>query len=365
MSALFAGKKNNHKGLNLILDIQSDVVTGSLILVKENTRPEVVYFTSQPIGYKHHVKVDYIIKMMIQAVEDVLVRINKDGLEKIKTYGPHFNEIHYILSSPWVISQSKNVKVHYDNETEVTPKIIQKFIDEERAVLSKKYESNLVFVEQKIFEVKLNGYPVQVYEGKRVKDLEVSFAMTLSSDRIIKKIHLAVARHLPAGSKEVYHSALLLHYISVRSAVGNNDEYIVMHTHGELTDIVIVKRGFSSYFSSFSFGTATLVRKLATAMKTTFEIADSSICMCEDNRLEEVQKKKVEEFLLPLLKGWQKECMDSMSCAGSIVLPRKVYLSSPGHFDIFKKSLQDSGFEVVSFDRPLIEIYMLALDNML
>lgn len=349
--------------LSLIIDIQSNVVNGALVDLKDRSMPKVVYFSSDPLLFVESAGADYVIKMTIQTIEDVVSRVMKEGLRK--NGASSVEDVHYILSSPWVMSKSKNANVHFDVDTEITPKIIQDIIDKEKAELAKNYETDLLFLEQKIFDIRLNGYPVQSYKKKKVKDIEISFALTLSSDKIIKRISSAVSKHYHIN-KEIFHSALLLHYISVRSAVGSADEYIILHTHGELTDIVIVKKGFSSYFASFPFGTTTLGRKLAMVMKGNYETAESSLCLCNEGRLEESQKKKIEDMVAPIMSEWQKECLQFFSYIGKdVVLPRRIYLSSPTHFDLFKKTLQNSGFEISSFDKPLMEMYILALQDMI
>ncbi len=351
--------------LALVIYIQSDVIEGTLVnfpALKDGTKvtSQTLYSTVVRIPRKTHTTGDYVTKMMLKGIEDLCAHIVK---EVPKVSKEPIKSIHYILSTPWVISQSKTVEIKYEKDTLVTENIVREIINEDRKKLVETYENDMIFVEQKIFQVELNGYPVQNYHNKKTRTLKISFAFTLSSDKIIKKIEAAVSKNLYIA-KEHYHSAILLQYMSSRELVSEAQDLIVLHVHGELTDVVVVKKGFSSYLASFPFGTSTLVRKVATSLKSTFEETTSSLAMLGDKKLDETHHNKMETVLASIMKGWQSDCMQSIEGIGKqVAIPRLLHLYAETPLEpLFKKALQEH-FDVVVHKGTLREIHVAGLES--
>ncbi len=355
--------------LSLVIDIQSDVVEGTLIKFPPKTaklpdpqNPEILYSTAFNVPRKVHTDGDYMAKMMLRAVEDVASCVVK---EMGSITDEQIQSVHYILSSPWVISQSKTVEVVYEKETEITDSMVKAVIEKDREELIAKYEADMVFVEQKIFDVELNGYSIEKYHGKRAKTLKISFAFTLSSDKVIKKIQAAIVQHLHV-KKDYFHSAILLQYLSSR-AVAAGEEYTVLHVHGEFTDVVVVKKGFSSYLASFPFGTSTLIKKTSATLNTSFEMTSSTLSMYMEKKLNDEELKNVEIVLMPILNGWQSECTKTLAGIGEhVALPKTIHLYTGGPFaPLFKLSLEQINYEVVIHDEPLREVHSFALKDVI
>lgn len=356
--------------LSLVIDIQSDVIEGALIKFppKGTTlAPEILYGASLHIPRKvpaaDDAHGDYLTKMMIRTIEDLTLLVIKEMKEIAME---PIDSIHYILSSPWVTSRSKIVQIDYDKDVEVTDKLVYGIIEADRKDLVAKNEPDMVFVEQKIFDVQLNGYSLEKYQGKHARHLKISFAFTLSSEHIVKKIQGGVLQHLHI-KKQYFHSAILLQYLSSRSVASDGEEYVVIHVHGEMTDMVVVKKGFSSYLASFPFGTSTLIRKVSHGMNTTYEMAGSTITMYMEKKLDDEEMKKVETALMPILKGWQSECTKTFSGIGEhVAIPRIIHLYSGGLFaPLFKKTLEEVDYEVVIHGEPLREVHSFALKDVI
>jgi len=358
---------NPREGISILIDIQSGLVRAALVLFKKNDKPHILYLVTKPILYKSKVDSQHLIILMCKTLEEVAILITEEGIPRAKELGydhKKIDTIHYVLSSPWVISQSKTIKMHYDVSTEISEAIVLDVVDKERknfidkfkeGDFDKEYEFDLVFVEQKIFEVRLNGYPVEDYKKKKIRDLEISFAVTASSKRILENIHTSVTKAIHVKN-EAHHSALLLQYSSLRSIITTGDEYISVHVHGELTDIVVVKRGISSYLASFPFGTFTLVRKMSDLLKNNMETNDSLLSMYAEGKLEPKEEQEVGEVIKSVVESWLEEFLNSLNSMGNrTLLPKVIYLSSHSYYSIFKKAFADTQFEVLDFDVALVD----------
>lgn len=358
MSPLFFGR--SEKDLSLIFDIQSGVVRATLFSGDGHSKPHIVYISSQILPYKTKVDGTYLATTMLKAVGEVASQILHVGFPQAKSLGytSRINRIHYVMSSPWVVSESKTVKIDYDKDTEITESTIRQIINKSVEDSIKK-EEDLIIVEKKIFDVRLNGYSVENYRNKKTKKLEVSFAVTTGSKYVLDKIEGTVEKTL-GKKKEDFHSCLLLQYTALRSIFSGMGEYISIHIHSELTDIVVVKRGISSYLASFPFGTISLLRKISTKMKNSEETATSLLSLYQSGNLEAEEKKRFEKVLDPIMEEWQNTCLTSLgSIREKMAIPRLVYLSAHSNFELFKKNLKDTKFEIIEFDSALVDKYVV------
>ncbi len=380
---MFSLNSKKKEELSLVLDIQSDLVRAAVVQFCPLEKPHVIYSLSQHISFDSKLNASRMTDLMLKAVSDIGMKLVKDGIKGIKS-------VHYVFSSPWVIPQSKTVKIEYENEIEIKDSVVLNIINKERKELIAKfkennlnneYEFDISFIEENVFDVRLNGYSVTDYKGKKAKSLEISFATTLSSYRILDRIDKTIKNTLKI-KKVHYHSALLLRYTALRSLIDNKDEYISVHIHGELTDIVVVKRNFSSHLASFPFGRTTISRKLSNSTRSTMQAIDSSISMYEDERLERSEQQKIMKLIQPIIEEWKNQFMNSIKSMGeNEAIPHSVYLSTHRHFKLFKNIIESEKFEVftmddnfvdksVIFDRAIdrnsiIGIYAFALNDML
>ncbi len=309
--------------VSLVIDIQSDVVEGSLIKFppKGTSRmPHILYSASLHIPRKHHTDEDYLVKTMVRTLEELSLGISRE----LPRLSPEpVESIHYILSTPWAVSQTKTGKID---------------------------EPGTVVIEQKVFGL----------------DPEVSSAFTLSSEKIIRKIQAAVTAHLRI-KKEFFHSAILLQYLTSRTMMGDGGEYCVLHIHGEHTDVVVVKKGLTPFLATFPTGTSTLVRNMSHAMKSSYEAASSSIKMYTQLQLDEMEHKKIEKILLTLMKAWQRDYSEALTGLGETSpLPQKIHLySGESCAPLFKNVLEELGCEVVIHHEPLREVHSFALKDVI
>lgn len=377
MFSFFSNKEKEN--LSIIFDIQSGLVRGALILNKGNEPTRVLRVVTRSIPHKSHTNGSYLTKMMLKALSETGEILSLQIKRSPKT-------IHYVLSSPWVFSQSKTLTLHFEKDTEITDKLVTSFVEEERRRLEEKSKitnSDLSFIEQKIFEIKLNGYKVTTYEGKEARSLDISFAATLSSKKLLNRIHTTINKALHSKSDVCYHSALLLNFLAMRSLVPEKDNFVEMHVHSELTDVVVVKNGLSAHLASFPFGTSTLLRKLESSLKESPETTDSTLHLFIDGKLESAQQEKTNSHIKPILQHWYDEYIKSSEHRDDdLFLPKTVYISSHDYLALFKsvikennKMTQVNSFETTSADmhvifdktseyNQLVGMYALALRSM-
>jgi hypothetical protein len=346
--------------LSLVIEIRSDSVEGSLVHFPNK---DILYGASVPLPQKDESNDESLTVTMLKKLSELCVHISR---ERSKFTSDQIAEVHYVLSSPWIVSEAKTVHFEHEKEAEVTEATIKKILDDHKKEFVKQYESGMTFVEQKIFSIELNGYPVSDYKGKRAKTLRVAFIHSMSPTKLVKDIDAVVGRALHVH-KESYHSSVFLQYLATRIQLGENKEYILVHVHGELTEVIVVKKGSDVYLGSFPFGVATLTRKVSLELGGTLGAADSALTLFEEKKLEEGQHGQVRDVICKLLQEWQTDCAQALSGVGEgVLMPRTIYLSTEtGHSIFWKAALEELDYEVVVDDAPITKLYMTALLSML
>ena len=379
MFSLFSNKK---KGvLSIILDIQSGLVRGALIEdcqdSEENGKIRIKSVVTRSISSKTNIQnSEHLTKRILKLVAEVVEHLNKDaGSNEI-------TKVSYILSSPWIFSKLKTVKINYSRETEITSKTLSDIVKEE--VKNNTTTSDVKPIEQKIFEIKLNGYPTTTYDGKKAHSLDVSVSTSFSSISFLNKVTAVVERHTRIKKSEFY-SALLLQYTALREILKGKSEFIFIHCHNELTDIVIVKDNLCKHIASFPFGVSTFLRKISSGTGESIESSDSLLSLYQGDKLSETEKERVGKIVNPLLEEWSNFCIQSFQdIFDPTTTPRTVYLAAHSHFDLFKNSLAHQppyNFNVELYDSvdteegvifekgsalsPMIKIYALALNTVI
>lgn len=369
---LFPSKQKKEE-LSLIIEIQSGLVQGIITIFRIDQSPKVIFSIVKKIQRKEHTEGSHLIKAMLKAVAEVSEIISHEGALRIKENNLSIDQIrniHYIFSSPWVISHSRTLKIKYEIDTEITEKLIKDIIDKDyneliKASISENKESNkeydLICIEQKIFELKLNGYYVSNYNNKKTKDLEISFASSLGSEHVLKKIHLVVSHYIYTRYR-INHSSVLASFTALKT-FGNYGDYISIHIHDESTDLLVSKNGMCSSIASFPYGTSTFLRKVQHTLKSNFAEGGSIVSLLYGGKLEEREENRLRKIIEPIMIGWYMELLEIIKNYNEpIHLPKTIYLYSHDYFDVFKQSLlkNDNGkfnFEIISYNElPLVEL---------
>ena len=345
------------KKLTLLLEVQSGLVRAALVGHTPQNPPKILYVTTHKIPTTFDSGSTRMVKMVLKAVHDVSEAILREALPHAEAKGyskKSLKKVEYIFSSPWLISESKMVKISYPIETQISKEVVVKIVEDECNLLAKKYElADAENIEQKIFEVKLNGYPVTRFDGRKAKELEVSFATSVSSKKFLHRLRSEVNKVLHIAQGE-YHSALLLQYNALRSLTKHKNEYIYAHIHDELTDIIMVKNGLCTQTSSLPFGAQTLMRKVALSLKEPLATTESTLSLLASNTLDPIIAQNINKSLSQVIQEWKLDFFTALTSTLPLTLvPRTIYLSAHTHFEIFRDIIvmeNQFNFEIVSYD---------------
>lgn len=385
---MFFSSSQKENKLYLLIEIQSGLVRGSLVAEKTGEPISVIYVKNEKTPTPEEVSGDNLLKTIIKSIESIFSSIMKEGIEVAVSQGfnrKSLKNVHFILSSPWIISESKTVIMKFEKETKVIEDMFKKIIEDESEALSNKYgikESENI--EKKIFEIRLNGYIVNHFEERKAKELQLSFATSVGAKSFLDQMR-AISYPLNHSLKNIYHSALLLQYNALRSLPIIGNGYIYIHVHDELTDIVIIKNGVCVNLASFPFGINTFIRNFSKSSSHASESSNSILKMYGKGDLHVDETIKIGNESSKVIAPWKNSFFEIIANTSDIgLVPRTVYMSVHSHFDIFRDAIimeNKFNFEIISYDdipvqsgvkflkesekSRMVEMYVLALKNML
>lgn len=345
-------KKEN---MVLVFDIQSGVINGALALLKPDKSFKVQNIKNKQIIRRGHMETSEYIKSMMSSLVSL-------GHELAESH--HISQIHIILSSPWVISQSKTTRVLFDKDTVINAKLIDGIVEEGSD--KNAFDDDVVYIEKKIFDIKLNGYSVTKYIDRVAKRIEVSFASTITSSSLINTIRDTVKKQFSVNKID-YHSSLLMNFISLRKLITDMNDYVYMHIHAELTDIIVVRSGICSHIASFPIGLSSLKKRLALALNIDEKMVDSTLSVYKDGKFDENEKAKIKAKLDEYSSEWLNNYTKIINeCENKDLIPEVMYISALSNADIYKDIIRTRVSENIHFvdlDVDTMVVHMLALSD--
>ncbi|MEK7641521.1 MAG: hypothetical protein AAB365_00840 [Patescibacteria group bacterium] len=341
---MFFSRKNGT--LTLILDVQSSIIRGTLVHMRSEGKPHVLFTHDVGIAYKPHARSGYIVKAALAAISET-IRETLRYISHLKgIVGPehdiphHISDVHYVLSSPWIVSQAKTISQSFKKETSITRSYILGLIAEERKKLSEKGVEDIRVIEEKIFDVRLNGYSVASWESRSTKDLEVSFVSSVAGTRMIERF-VEACDHIVGKGDVKFHSSLFLQHIGLGKVIPERANYALIHIHGELTDVAIVHAHSCTFFGSFPFGVHTIIRTMARELKISEQTADSALALFTQGTLDATHTKKEGLVIENMSSGWVGEFRKLLKTnPASSGIPHHVIISARSHEDFFSQCLK-------------------------
>lgn len=385
---MFFSRKTEGKVI-LLIEVQSSILRGSVIWLRNGQPPHILFTEGRMIPYKPQVGSLYLIKVTMKGLSDTIdasltrwsafKSAKNEGYELMPT---SIDEVHYVLSSPWVTSQARTLSVSFEKDTNITADRVSDILKKERTSLVTDDGKTLEIIEEKIFDVRLNGYSISNWAGKQAREIEISYAATVGGTDSTKRFRDAV-KQVAKANKTHFHSSLLLQHVGLRMLKPDVDAYTLIHVHGELTDAVVTDHGACVFFCSFPMGIDTIIRKIASATKTDERTADSLLALYLGERLDEANIRSAEPVMNEMLVSWNAD-FDKLfrNTPLSGALPPYTIIYGRAHEEFFaigyRKAHMGSKVEVMSIDEVaphvvfespadrmrIIGVYALAINSL-
>lgn len=345
--------------LALLLDVQSSVVRSALVLFQAKSKPIFIYTHTSIIPFKPHVNSGYLVKVTLHAItsaieaalKELSTRKSSGALDSLPSKISH---VHYILSSPWIVSQAKTLHISFPKNIKVTQDKLRPFLAEERKKLTGDAD-DLITIEEKVFDVCLNGYSVPNWQGRVVKDLEISFVISVAGAKLIKSFQDNAHRATPTNNV-FFHSSLLLQNMGIQKVLPTNSDYTLIHIHGELTDVVVIHKHSCVFFGSFPLGINGIIRKIANATKTDILSAESSLTLFMNKQLDPAHASSTQKIITDISHGWVAD-LTKLTTHAHIPLSslNEIIISAHSHDEYF--------LQLIKKYKPKSDVVLLSIDH--
>lgn len=379
---MFFSKKNGE--LILVLDVQSSIVRGTLVHKKEEEIPVILFTYSFNIPYKSNVKSGYLVRSALQGVEKIVHEMAKHIhiRSRAEEIPKKISSVHFVLSSPWVVSQAKTLKASFNQDTAINNAYIRDVISQERMNLSGNNKEDIRIVEEKVFDVRLNGYSVTSWKNIHTRALEISFVVSVAGGRMIDRF-VRACDYMVHRDKVYFHSSLFLQHLGIERVVPNSSSYTLLHIHGELTDVALVHNNSCTFFGSYPFGVQSIIRNISLETKTDEKAAESLLNIFVQGHLDSTHADNEMKIMKNMDERWINEFKKLVKTSSTPdIIPNHVLISAHSHQDFFEEIFEEAYpgkiIETLTIDRMtgqiifdshadrllLPALYVIAINNL-
>ncbi|MEI6238493.1 MAG: hypothetical protein WCP15_03100 [bacterium] len=360
-------KKENKK--SFIFEVASGTVGGAVVSFDNKFTPHIYKTQREIIPFNQSISGAELHSSMLSTLKTVY--------ENLIPFGKDINESHVVLSSPWIISETKILSAKLPRPTVISKNFIDSMIKEEEMRFEKIYEKegnenykfDVVQIEKKITDIRLNGYSVVNPYEQKASSVEVPLFSSITSEKIIKELKDAVTKKTSIH-KVTMHSSPLVSLFALRDISKGFSDFIYINVYGEMTDIMICTKNHISGISQFPIGTRTVLRKYIESSGKSLHLSMSEISMLIQGALSE---EDVERSII--LKGFNKDWADGVSVAIKTLceksaIPPTIYISAdssfePGFEKILRSEVLDSlsllegGINILGINTAKLSTYLI------
>ena len=286
-----------------VFDIGNGVVSGALVEMIPRQKPVILTVFKEEINVTSKSAFGEFFGETTKAIEKIGASLLNTKIgAPVKTY--------CFLSTPWYAGQTRVVKMSKTVPFVFTKKIwhdlskkeVARFIEE---TVSR--DADVVVIENKNMSVVLDGVESVDPLEKKVKDVEISIFLSVSSNNIINSFKHSIERSFSAVPI-VFNSFIFPSFITVRDVFyGEATNALFIDVGSLVTEIGCITNNILSSVISFPKGT----RGISTSIKETFNIstreAKSLLHLYLHDRLEMSKHKKIHSIISREVKEWYTE----------------------------------------------------------
>jgi len=356
---IFFNSKNK-KELALVFDIGSSSVGGAVFEIEKNGIPKIILSIREPIILENKIDIDQFLSLALKSLESVAKRISTMGVGKLKN-------ISCVLSSPWYASQTRIIKLEKNTPFVFTSKLADSLIEKEMSLFT---EENLAkfaednnktrLIEFKNMKTTLNGYVTSNPLNKKIKKLEMTIFISMSIDRILKKMEETILQHFHTEQIK-FSSFAMASFTVARDIFVHKEDFLLVDIAGEVTDISMVKKDVLVNSISYPLGYNFIVRKLAENLNCDLNEAKSLISLYKNGHAEENVEKKLEPVVSKLKIEWLSKFQESLTnLSDDISVPATIFITVDQDLtDFFSKIIKSDQFNRYTLTEPEFQIIFL------
>lgn len=218
-------------------------------------------FVSHSFNDKPYIVAEHIEKNREATIEQVKININKSLTSILQKYPCTIEKTFCFLGAAW--NNSKSFNFSKDEETPFLFKekditnTLKNWVSDFTAEMSNLHPNeDLIPLEKNILHIALNGYEANISRRQHVRRVDFSAYISLVSKDFLEIVENEILKHF---KKEIdFHSSLLAQMVVARDAFQYLDNFLIVHTDTNKTEINLISGGTTIFTSSFGVGTQAL-----------------------------------------------------------------------------------------------------------
>ncbi|MFA6227002.1 MAG: hypothetical protein WC631_00740 [Candidatus Paceibacterota bacterium] len=315
--------------LTVVFDIREFTLTSAVTRIYKNKKPEILYCQdfkideSELILYKKYTA--SLLKTLDKGITEMHSIIQKMGIKE------EIGQFFFFIGSPWVVSQSKDIKYTKDKEFTIDDAFLKRILVSQENNWQKNIEEtqgsgSWELLEEKIIQAKLNGYKVDKIYDRKTKDIEIHLFTSFIPKEIINKLNSYIEEKFGQKTDQHSHSQTLSSFTFMRDLFPNRNNFIYIDIGKKITDIYVVREDIIHGISSFPFGEDAIIESVSKKEGLTKEIIQSLINIKSHGKCDEESERKVNNIIDDGLSMWVEKFNESIP---------KICLEKDVPFEIF------------------------------
>jgi hypothetical protein len=320
------GSSTKHHALELIVNIQSDSVSGTLVSFDDHAT--VLYTTQAALTATATNNPEALVPAMLTALSYTLTQVTSEGVARVSTTnkGAVIKHSTITFSAPWYTSKVKDIILKKDKQFQFTQKAFDVIVAKQ-AETEKERSAGNTMIEHDVTHVIINGYELKDPFNKKTNEILMAFYTSFINTETLHKINETIAKalhHVPV----TYRTFPLMFFTTIRDMFWNIDRFTVFDIGSSVTEISIVEGGAITHIASIPTGSQQLIQKVEASCSMNTQTLASTIAMLARGDMDPSCNQNVLAALTAAQKKWVTEVQTALVDQGGISLPQRIFIST-------------------------------------
>lgn len=313
-----------------VFDIRDDSVTAAVAKFEKDKKPDLILCQNFKIENQNPADYQKYLASMLSTLNNAIIANRKNFIktgnkEKIAKY-------FFFIGSPWSVSQSKMIKILKDRPFEITNDLLDKIVTNEESETETEIEkssnkADWAILEEKIIQVKLNGYKVEKIFNKKTNALEAELFVSFLPNEIKNKIYSFTDKNNGGIKIEHLHSSIFSSYTFFRDLFSDKNNFISIDIGQLITDVYVVRDDTVYGVASFPFGEKNILDTIVQKANMPESVVLSAINMGCHGTCDEKTEKEMKKVMAPGINAWLEKLNVAVSkvCA-EMDIPKDIFI---------------------------------------
>ena len=353
--------------LAVIFDIGNASIGGSLVLLSRHNHPKVVYTVRKEMNMQTSANITRMVSYLEATLNAVVDDIRKNGIVHLTFTRRGMltpKTAFCFFSAPWYAAHIRRSAFVSKESITVSSRTLEELLEKEVVLAEESQadaylragarENDVTLLEKEIVHIALNGYPQENPFGKKAKDIEALFYISVVPSKISQLVEMVVRRSFDVKNIH-FGSFALVFWNGVRDMWPKEKDYLLLDVSGELTELVLVHGGVLTETATFPKGRNFFVRTIMEHLSTSAHEASSLLNLYIEGKAGPGAGEQIGQALRSAEKEWGEDMKGLLSgLSDGLFLPWSLFLTADDPFarwlgDVLKDPTATMGS---SFGKP-------------